>query len=186
MNNEIFEKSIILVGPPAIGKSTLSDRLSLETGFKEISVDSYRNRYRKEHGNHFTEYDKIEVYREILGDLKEPSIISFGGGDGMFDDKQYESMFRDGISKFSNVILLEYSNDKEETINELVKRRINEFNIQDDNVINSISGDIKRIVNNNKFSEFCTDIVYTKNKSIDDISDEILSVCKEKVKNHQK
>lgn len=186
MNNEVFEKSIILVGPPASGKSTLSARLSLETGFKEISVDYYRNRYRKNHNGQYTENDKLEIYREILGDLKEPAIISFGGGDGMFNDKQCESKFRNGISNFSNVILLMYSNDKEETINELVRRRTNEFNIQDDHVINDIAGDIKRIVNNNKFDEFCTDTVYTKNKNIDDITDEILNVCKEKVKNHQK
>ncbi len=189
MNRDILENSVILVGPPACGKSTISRRLQKELDLEEVSIDRIRNAWRHEHKKKYNELDKYKLVIGALSNLKRPSVISFGGGDGMFRNKTLQAMFNIAISKFPHVIELGYSEDKNETIEELYKRACNDTGrfgpakriddeekrkefIEDNK--KRIKDDLTNIVMNNHFSDFCTTTIYTKGLTPDEVCEEVL------------
>lgn len=82
------DKSIILIGMRAAGKSTMSDVISSKTGFSILDVDKY---YEKKIGKTIKEFveknsweefrkQELETFKEILAKYPKNTIISTGGG----------------------------------------------------------------------------------------------------------
>ena len=100
---ELFEKKeekytgknrIILLGPPTIGKSTISKELSKELGLEAISLDMNQMKF-----GGFGEKNEIKcVEWAISNKVNTPSILDFGGGHVYWDGvkeilKGYNNVF---------------------------------------------------------------------------------------------
>ena len=110
---ELFEKKeeekytgknrIILLGPPTIGKSTISKELSKELGLESISLDMNQMKF-----GGFGEKEEIECVEWALSNkVNKPSILDFGGG------HIYQGNAKDLIKGYNNVFVLIPSEDYE-------------------------------------------------------------------------
>lgn len=133
---ELFEKKeekytgknrIILLGPPTIGKSTISKELSKELGLETISLDMNQMKF-----GGFGEKNEIKCVEWALSNkVNTPSILDFGGGhvywDGVKDMiKDYNNVFvliPNEDYELSDKILREHSrnNDMREMIEHILK-----------------------------------------------------------------
>ena len=133
---ELFEKKeekytdknrIILLGPPTIGKSTISKELSKELGLEAISLDMNQMKF-----GGFGEKNEIKCVEWALSNkVNTPSILDFGGGhvygDGVKEMlKGYNNVFvliPNEDYELSDKILREHSrtNDMRKMINHILK-----------------------------------------------------------------
>ena len=110
---ELFEKKeekytgknrIILLGPPTIGKSTISKELGKEFGLEVLSLDVLNFEIMKD----FTEKGRIKTVEMAISDKKyQDSILDFGGGHVYFGNN------KDLIKDYKNVFVLIPSEDYE-------------------------------------------------------------------------
>ena len=174
--DEIYNKSIILIGGMAIGKSTIAKELSKKTGMKYISTDAYKDRIleanpdysfekqlkiREKYGfkgeKEFLLPYLLESFKQLLDNLKEPSIIDVGALSTFIIDEE----LRNKLSNYKQIINL-YS----ENIDEILKRR----NIDK----NSELGIIYQESHNNLINEdISTKSINIDNKNIEEIIKEI-------------
>ena len=95
---------IILLGPPAIGKSTISKELGKELGLEVLSLDVLNFEIMKD----FTEKGRIKTVEMAISDKKyQDSILDFGGGHVYFGNN------KDLIKDYKNVFVLIPSEDYE-------------------------------------------------------------------------
>ena len=133
---ELFEKKeekytdknrIILLGPPTIGKSTISKELSKELGLEAISLDMNQMKF-----GGFGEKNEVKCVEWALSNkINKPSILDFGGGHVYWDGvkemlKGYKNIFvliPSEDYELSDKILREHSrnNDMREMINHILK-----------------------------------------------------------------
>ena len=72
---------IILLGPPTIGKSTISNKLSKELGLEAISLDMNQMKF-----GGFGEKNEVKCVEWALSNkVNNPSILDFGGGHVYWD-----------------------------------------------------------------------------------------------------
>lgn len=133
---ELFEKKeekytgknrIILLGPPTIGKSTISNELSKELGLEAISLDMNQMKF-----GGFGEKNEVKCVEWALSNkVNTPSILDFGGGHVYWDGvkemlKGYNNVFvliPNEDYELSDKILREHSrnNDMRKMINHILK-----------------------------------------------------------------
>ena len=109
---ELFEKKeekytgknrIILLGPPTIGKSTISNELSKELGLEAISLDMNQMKF-----GGFGEKNEVKCVEWALSNkVNTPSILDFGGG------HIYQGNAKDLIKGYNNVFVLIPNEDYE-------------------------------------------------------------------------
>ena len=98
------ENRIILLGPPTIGKSTISKELGKEFGLEVLSLDVLNFEIMKD----FTEKGRIKTVEMAISDKKyQDSILDFGGGHVYFGNN------KDLIMDYKNVFVLIPSEDYE-------------------------------------------------------------------------
>jgi shikimate kinase len=96
------KERIIILGPPTIGKSTISKALSEKLDIKVIHLDMLQG---KKFGG-FSDEKEIECVEWVLENgLKTPSILDFGGG------HIYKGKVKDLIKDYKNVFVLIPSED---------------------------------------------------------------------------
>ena len=171
IDSNILENSIILIGPMGSGKSTIASLLCRKLNMPHVSLDNrsqlaslYEQRY------NFANFKDFEFYLTgtVLTNLSEPTIIDFGAGHSVYEDVSLFLEMKSLLSKFNNVILLIPSDDKEASIAIINERK-------------GISPGSKEYHNNKHFVsmpcnyELATYIEYTKNKSKEQISNEIIN-----------
>lgn len=121
---DVYEDSILLIGPPNVGKSVVGSILSERTGLPMISLESTRDKYYneigydKEYANKLKKEDgflarykywkKFESYHvsRFLPTILEPSIIKFDATQTVYEDEKLFKDVKDEIEKFKNVVLL--------------------------------------------------------------------------------
>ena len=109
---ELFEKKgekytgknrIILLGPPTIGKSTISKALGEKLGLEVISLDMLQKKF-----GGFGEKEEIECVEYVISNkVNTPSVLDFGGG------QVYQGNSKDLIKGYNNVFVLIPSEDYE-------------------------------------------------------------------------
>ena len=117
---ELFEKKeekytgknrIILLGPPSIGKSTISKELSKELGLESISLDMNQMKF-----GGFGEKEEVECVKWALSNkVNTPSILDFGGG------HIYQGNAKDLIKGYNNVCVL-IPNEDYELSNDILRQ----------------------------------------------------------------
>ena len=102
---EIFEKKeekytgenrIILLGPPTVGKSTISKALGEKLDLEVISLDRNQMKF-----GGFGEKEEVECVKWALSNkVNKPSILDFGGG------HIYRGNAKDLIKGYNNIFVL--------------------------------------------------------------------------------
>ena len=134
-----MQSSIILIGPPQSGKSTLARLLSTKLGLPRVSLDQARWDYYREIGYddilaahiretggfvalvfYWKEFDAYAVER-VLADYPN-SVIDFGAGHSVYESKELFERVRKALDPYPNVILILPSPDSEESIKILDER----------------------------------------------------------------
>ena len=182
IDSNILENSIILIGPMGSGKSTIANLLCKKCNMPHVSLDSREQLSSLyEQRQNFDSFKEFEFFLTgtVLTNLPEPVIIDFGAGHSIYEDAAMFLEMQSLISRFDNVILLIPSEDKEESIAILNERK----------GIESGSGrdfDNRHFVNMPCNYELATLTVYTKDKTPDQISNEIISQIKQKENSNRK
>ena len=97
------ENRIILLGPPTIGKSTISKELGKELGLEAISLDMNQMKF-----GGFGEKNEIKCVEWALSNkVNTPSILDFGGGHVYWDG------VKEMLKGYNNVFVLIPSEDYE-------------------------------------------------------------------------
>ena len=178
IDQDILDKSIILIGPMGSGKSSVAKKLSEKTGIERLSLDNreqLKNIYEKEKEfNHFKEFE-LYLTTKTLTDLKDPKIIDFGAGHSIYEDEKMYSLAKNLISNFKNVVLLIPSEDKEESISILNERKGIRPGSNDDETNRLFVG----LPNNHEITKYT---IYTKDKTPEEISDDLIKIIKSKEK----
>lgn len=121
---DIYNNSILLIGPPNVGKSEISSLLSEQTGLPVVSLESTRDKYYKEIGydkeyanklkreegllSRYKYWKKFESYHvsKFLPLLKEPSIVKFEASQTVYEEEELFKAVKKAMKKFKNIVLL--------------------------------------------------------------------------------
>jgi len=94
---------IILLGPPTVGKSTISKELGKQLGLKVLCLDEINNNVLKD----FSDKGRIKTVELALTDKYNDYILDFGGGHLYFEG------VKDMIKDYKNIFVLIPSEDYE-------------------------------------------------------------------------
>jgi hypothetical protein len=104
---------IILIGPPTVGKSTVTEELSNQLGIEYVKLDKMQEKFGDGKGKEF------ELVKHVLSpDFKKyntPSIIDFGGG------HSHNQGVKELLNNYPNVFLLMPSQDSQKS-DELLRK----------------------------------------------------------------
>lgn len=173
-----MDKTIILIGPVGVGKSTVGQLLSDKLGIPQASLDDERWQIYSEIGYDFEVADQLMENEGFLGIYrywkpfeaysvkkvleKYPHHIhDFGAGQSVYEDEQLFQQVSDLLEPYPHVVLLMPTEDRNESL-EILKKR-NEFPFNDLFVLNE---------SNYKLAK-CT--VYTEGKTPEQTCDEIIA-----------
>lgn len=178
-------KEIILLGPVAVGKTTTARLISKKIHKPVISLDDLRFDYYKEIGydhNHMKElhekagimaifqYGKIfDAYsiERILEDHQN-CIFDFGGGNIVSGYDFDLNRIKKALEPYENVVFLVPGKDNKETLKFIYERR------------DIKPGDrelIEYLVYNHSNYEVAKHMVFVKDKTSEEVCDEVLSIC---------
>lgn len=178
---------IILIGPIRTGKSTIGKLLAEKLGLPKCSMDELRWGYYKE--IHYDEeraqqikekegflglyryWKPFEAYAvERLLSEHRNCVIDFGGGHSVYEDDKLFHRVKGILQPYRNIVLILPSPDLEESIQILNERNggivSNEVDFNEHFV---------KHPSNQALAKF---VVYTKDKSLEETGDEILSIVK--------
>ena len=168
----ISDQSILFIGPMGTGKSTISKKIGHELIMPVISLDDREklSQYYSQE-NAFPHFKDFEFYltASVLTNLKMPSIIDFGAGHSVYENDFMFNEMKKLMSKFSNVVYLLPSQDKvecESVLNERLQKR--------ENYSPSREKDNLHFLNSGCNEALATIREYTGNKTVDEISQEVL------------
>lgn len=177
--NDIYEKSILLIGGMAIGKSTISELLGKELNMNTISIDAEKDKLWSTIPNYSLE-KQLEIRKQygfdaevkfllpylhmtlnnILEYLTTPSIIDIGA----LNTVGLNDISINKIKQFKNIILL-----KSKDLKSILKRR----NIEQNNDLERIYIETHQNPENRQLS---TQIIYANNKTPEEIVNEIINL----------
>jgi len=182
-----MRNEIVMIGPMGVGKTTVSKRLSEKLNIKHIHFDEIRYEYYKEIGYcketsqklrsekgffrgdyHYLKPFAFYAVKKILNTFSN-CVFDFGAYCSVYEDEVMFSEIREVLSDFKNVILLLPSENREESIEILTKIYKPEAENDPDSV-DFITHTIEQRSN----YDLAKHIVYVKDKSPDEIADEIL------------
>ena len=171
--SELFEKSIILIGPSGVGKTTIGKELSIITGMKQINLDGIANSDRTRGiTSKFPSRDdyKLYLFKKVIENAIETNsygIVDFGAGYSVFDSKEKFIEAQELLGSFKNIVLLQYSDDIEESLNVINARSKGST----ENNYRYITSDCN--------ARLATMTIVTKDKMPDEIAKEIIEKIKE-------
>jgi adenylate kinase family enzyme len=178
-------KDIILIGPVAVGKTTTAKLLSKKLNKPIISMDDIHRDIYKEIGynnDHMEEllekvgimaafqYAKIfDTYSiEKVLDNHQNCIFDFGAGNAVSGCDFDFDRIKQALNPYENIVFLIPSADKEESLNFIYKRR---------EIKPSHRELIEYLVFNHSNSKVAKHTVFVKDKTPEEVCNEVLSIC---------
>ncbi len=179
-------KEIILLGPPAVGKTTTAKLLSEKLDKPLVSIDDYRFDYYREIGyddQHMKlllekagimaiyQYGKIfDAYsiERLLSDHRD-CIFDFGGGTNASGIKFEADRIKNALKPYKNIFLLFPCADKKEALKFIFERR--NFS-QNQKIL------MEHLVFDESIFSLAKHTIFVKGKSPEDIYNEILPEIK--------
>ena len=122
--NEVYEKSILLIGPANVNKNVIANELSDRLNMPVVSLDTYREKYYKDlnydkkyasklkrENGELARYEYSKPFEahyisKFLCDVETPSIIKFESTQTVYEEHDLFAKVYCSMSIFSNVILL--------------------------------------------------------------------------------
>jgi len=183
LRRETQPSDIILIGPKLTGKTTVGHLLSVALGLPQVSLDEIGERYLGE-----TDYEPdaaSQVWKDegIFGLLRyrEPysahmveralqdernCVIDFGGGHSIYEDEALFQRVQNALAPYPNVVLIMPAPDQDESIR-ILKERF-EADVASERRLQRL------LVTHPSYHQLAKQVVHTKNKTVDEMSDEIL------------
>jgi shikimate kinase len=178
---------IILIGPKLTGKTTIGHLLANALGLPQVSLDDIGRGYLAE-----TDYDRAAAYKvwteagvfawlrfmrpyeaymveRALHDHHN-CIIDFGGGHSVYDDEAHFARVQKVLVPYPNVILILPAPDKDESIAILRKRC--EADMASERKLQYL------LVTHISYQQLAKQTVYTKDKSVEEMSATVLDALK--------
>lgn len=179
IDSKILDKSILLIGPMGVGKSTISQALSKQLNLPIISLDNRKqlsNFYKQE--QNFDNLKEFEFYlmSSVLTSLKEPAIIDFGAGHSVYENPLIFYETKKIISRFKNVELILPSKQ----IDESIKIIIDHLRKRGNNINQEIIDRNEHFLTFPSNYSLATHIIYTNNLKVEEIVNEIIQKSNEK------
>lgn len=183
------DKTILLIGPMATGKSTIAGKLASLTGLRRIPMDRVRWYYYLKDGFSIEHEESIDSFEDVMAYWKPfevkavkriikefpNSIIDFGAGHSYFSDEVQFKEVSEALAPVKNIILLLPTESKEESLKicndrlkERVKRELDKTEIDAN----------RDFIFEKSNYELAKHIVYTKDKTPDETASEILELLK--------
>lgn len=194
----LIRNEIILIGPMAVGKSTVSIQLAEKLGISYFPIDEikwyflYRNGYNISTAkkilltkgfegkmNYFYKYFGVEEVRQILDEFKG-GVLDFGATHTYHVNKMSFNKIKYLLSQFHNVFLLLPTDNLKNNI-KILNRRITDRYIEsykNSQIIQSYLNYNNLLLSSKKFNLLTSNIIYTESKSIEQIVSEILENVK--------
>jgi shikimate kinase len=184
---EKHRRSILLIGPMGVGKSTIGEALARHYGLPLVALDDLRKElYAKmpgysrdeersiyeSNGDLHTYYEPFETQQiEWVLDRDEPSVFDFGGGHTVKSEKYFQRILV-SFAPYENVIFLTISPNNEKTIHELHfesregidSRILNQYNLLNRTIIDSECN-----------AKLAKHVVYRNEKTVDETLIEIIN-----------
>jgi shikimate kinase len=186
---------IVITGPRSVGKSTVTKLVSKKSGLKYISSDELGEKLTKKHGG-LDKAIKAGIIKEIIKNKGYTALIKLFKKDnfvldlsgGSVSSKKFPKAseeLRDVIKNSSIIIGLLPFKNKKKSIENLSKReeqRIHFKHLNYPEILKQTEEDYIKYPP--LFKEFCNHIIYTEDKSPDEIGEEIIQKIKIKNKKH--
>lgn len=191
MGDMVHENSILLIGPPHVGKNKISNLLSEKTNLPLVSLSDkreehylalnydkkYASKLKREAGELAKyKYTKpFEAYHveKALGSLTTSAIVALDPSQTVYEDQNlFDSVFKI-IKKFKNIILLLPDVDmlgSWQLINKISKIPI-------DSELSKLNW---HLVSSSCNVNLATDIIYTLGKTEEELTDEIINAVEKK------
>lgn len=183
-----MDRTIILIGPMGVGKTTIAARLADKLDRKWIELDDIRWDYYREAG--YDDAAARQVYEaggqpaiiaywkpfeahsveRVLQDHRE-CVISFGAGHSVYEDEQLFARVKAALQPYRNVILLLPSPDVTESLRILRQRipaEVPAEAIDDYMTLNA------HFIQHPSNTQLAKRMVYTLDKTPDETCDEII------------
>jgi shikimate kinase len=127
-----MNKTIILIGPMGVGKTTVGKLLAERLGLRNVSLDEIRRPYYDEIGYDNEAAKQIHAERGMAGIIEywkpfevysvervlqdyDNAVIDFGAGHSVYDDEALFARAKNAIAPYPNVVLLLPSADQDES-----------------------------------------------------------------------
>jgi shikimate kinase len=167
-----LEDSIILIGPSGAGKSTIAEELAKQLKLPRLCLDRVANHY-KDTGRmaEFTSSDDFNLFLIQEGikqaqEVNKQGIVDFGAGHSIFENREAFDKVKNLLKTFKNIVLLLPTDNIEESLNIINARSTGNTN---DNL---------HFLQSYCNKELATMVIYTKNKTPFEISEEIIETIK--------
>jgi shikimate kinase len=164
---------IILIGPPAVGKSTVSQLLAAQLGVPLYALDVQKRDYPPELGydpNRVAQLFQTQGIRgvwryeqpflaahlgQIIRDYQD-GIVDFGAGHSVFEDETDLAQARHALAPYPNIVLLLPSPDLDQSIHILKERPRSTINGVDTN---------RYLIEHPAYADLATIVVYTEGQT---------------------
>lgn len=179
IDQEVLDKSVLLIGPMGTGKSTIAKNIEEKTGMPRVSLDDRKalhNLY--EHRKDFRDFKEFEFFltAQTLTSLEEPAVIDFGAGHSVYENPIMFYEMKKLTDKFQNVVLLMPSEDKKESL-QIVNDRVKKRNVPN---AERVMKDNEHFVMSPYNYDIAKQTVYTKGKNAEEVTQEVGSLVKGK------
>lgn len=173
ISSDVLLNSILFIGPMCSLKSSTSSMMSSMLNMPRVSLDdrdTLKEYYDKK--DEFKDVKDFEFYLtgSVLTSLKIPAIIDFGAGHSVYENPIMFYEFQKLMSRFSNIIYMTPSLDKEKAIQILNERLLDrnskitpEFFEANRHFVNmpcneSVST-IREVTDGKEIDEICSDVI---------------------------
>lgn len=186
---------IVIIGPMAVGKSSVAEILSKKLSLPRCAVDTIRTSYYEKAGldleieeklrtgEDFWKYVafirsyEIDAVEKILRDENfKHSIIDFGAGHTFYEDPEFIFRAKEAFAGIENVILLLPTENMEESMG-VLNKRLEEDETDEKKLASHISVN-ERFIKNHLNQDLAKITVYIKDKTIEQVANEIISKLK--------
>lgn len=185
--------TIIVIGPMAVGKSTVSELLAARLGIPHVALDDVARSYYEEMGydrahaedllatqgeTEFGRYTKPYYACAVQRVLEDHTdcVLDFGAGHVVHDDPKLFEIVRASLAPHPNVILLLPSADTDESIailHDRILARVAEYAAEGEDYTWAIEEN-KFFITHPSNSRLAKATVYTKDKTAEETCREIL------------